>query len=461
MSKKVVSAVLTVWLLAVALTTVFLTAVVAQEGEVKDKYSKLKLLTDVIGLVQKNYVEVPNFDDLVEGAVKGMLTTLDPHSSYLSPDHFKDLKVETSGEFGGLGIEITVREGLLTVVSPIDGSPAFRAGVKAGDQIIKIESEFARDLSISEAIKKMRGKKGTSVTISVFREGTTGLIPITVVRDIVRVKSVRSRMLGGELGYIRLKQFQEGSSDEFLEAYNGLKTKAKDGELKGLVVDIRNNPGGLLSEAVRVSDLFLEGGLIVYTDGRLESQKLEYFAHEDGSDGTIELPTVVIINEGSASASEILAGSLQDHGEAVILGARSFGKGSVQTVLPMDSGAALRLTTALYFTKSGRSIQAEGVTPDLEVPATLEDGSKPKTTKFRPREGDLPGAIKNPNSEDKSDKGDEATSAETARISARDAMKMKLTELLATDNQLNEAYKLLKAWDRFKHIPVVRPDKAA
>ncbi|MCC6954448.1 MAG: S41 family peptidase [Deltaproteobacteria bacterium] len=447
--------------LAVVLTINFVHQVSAKDTAPEDAYGSLREFTDVIALVQKNYVSDVNVKGLVEGAIKGMLVTLDPHSSYLTQDSYRDLQVETKGEFGGLGIEITVKDGLLTVVAPIEDSPAFRAGVKSGDQIIKIGDEFTRELSIGDAVKKMRGPKGTPITISVHRENIKELIPLTVVRDVIRVKSVRSRELEQGFGYVRLAQFQEGSADEFVAAIQELAKKQKDRKLHGLVLDLRNNPGGLLTQAIRVSDIFLEDGLVVYTDGRLESQKQKYYAHKDGDEP--KYPIIVIVNGGSASAAEIVAGALQDAKSALILGTQTFGKGSVQTILPMDDGAALRLTTALYYTRNGRSIQAQGITPDVIIQAERFQKDTEELLETEPveplKESDLPGAIPNPKNKEEKKHSSGAAPARGVKApgtpppSTSELMSMDLKELLKLDPQLNEALHLLKTWHVFKATP--------
>lgn len=433
----------------------------AVQGSLKDDFKILKTFSDIIGLVEKNYVEAVDIDSLVEGAIKGMLSSLDPHTGYMNRQNYDSLREETSGEFGGLGIEITLKEGVLTVVAPIEDSPAFKAGVKAGDQIIKIEDEFTKNLSLEDAVKRMRGPKGTSVTISVARKGRKDLIPVKVLRDIIKVKSVRFRSLGDGFGYIRLAQFQDGSSEEFRKALKELDGLNGDVSLKGLVVDVRNNPGGLLNQAIRIADLFLKEGVVVYTEGRLESQKQKFYAHNDGIEP--DYPIIILVNEGSASASEIIAGALQDHGRALIMGTQTFGKGSVQTVLPMESGDALRLTTALYYTKSGRSIQAQGIKPDIEVTLKkVSDEDRKSAEQSLPKkvkEKDLPGAIKNPAKKEPSsnqpssgkenDSSDSSNTDEHEPITVRSLMTMELSNLLTLDSQLNEAYKLLVAWDRF------------
>ncbi|MCC6932986.1 MAG: S41 family peptidase [Deltaproteobacteria bacterium] len=432
----------------------------ASEKEQKDEYGELKIFTDVIALVRKNYYEEVEFKKLVNGAIKGMMLTLDPHSSYLDPETYKDLKVETKGEFGGLGIEITLKEGLLTVVTPIEDSPAARIGIKAGDQIIKIGEEYTKDISLNDAVKKMRGPKGTPVSISIHREGRKSLIPFTIIRDVIKVKSVRSRQLDNGYGYIRLAQFQEDSIAEFNKALKKIAADSLNGEIKGLIVDLRNNPGGLLTQAIRIADAFLEEGVIVYTDGRLESQKQKYYAYRDGNEP--RFPMVALVNEGSASASEIVAGALQDAARAIIVGKQTFGKGSVQTIIPMDNNDALRLTTALYFTRSGRSIQAQGITPDIAIESKKlpEDKEElPKEELSFPKEKDLPGAIKNPKNnkseeeapaEIKPDAENGAKAPKILLIGSQAAMEADLKILLEEDPQLNKALEILKNWKDYE-----------
>src|SRR5512134_2727738 len=344
-------------------------------------FSKLKAFGDVLSTVQASYVEEPNVDELVNGAIKGMLQTLDPHSSYLTPDMLKQVEVETKGVFGGLGIEIGVKDGILTVIAPIEDTPAFRAGLKAGDKIVKIENEPTRDMTVTDAVKRLRGEPGTKVTISIVREGLSEPRAFTITRDIIKIKSVKSKTMGDGIAYIKLIQFQQDTNSELEKALQAA-LKEKQG-LKGLVLDLRNNPGGLLDQAVKVADEFVESGLIVYTDGRIESQKYKYFARKEGT--YTGFPMVVLVNAGSASASEIVAGALQDHGRAILLGAPTFGKGSVQTILPLEDGSALRLTTARYFTPNGRSIQAKGIEPDIAV----TDGREPPDGHQSLREKDI------------------------------------------------------------------------
>lgn len=483
MKKQVViSKKLFIFLLAGCLFSVFsflnfALYVAAKEAEDPDSYKELKVFTDVIALVQKNYVESVNIKQLIEGALKGMLLNLDPHSSYMTEESYNDLKVETKGEFGGLGIEITVKDGLLTVVTPIEDSPAYTAGVQPGDQIIKIEDEFTKNMTMVDAVKKMRGPKGSHVNISVHRKDRRDLIPYQIVRDVIKVKSVRFRLMEDRFGYIRLAQFQEESTDEFMKALEELNKQAKDKQLQGLVVDLRNNPGGLLNQATRISDIFLKEGVIVYTDGRLDSQKQKFYAHDDGKEPAF--PIIMLVNGGSASASEIVAGAMQDAHRAVILGTQSFGKGSVQTILPMENGGGLRLTTALYYTRSGRSIQAQGVTPDVIVAekraangaAVSEDGDE--DLGWPMKEKDLPGAIKNPqnnntekpnekkqgavNKEDQSkDTSKDKENEDRIPVGSRKTITEDLNKVLKEDPQLDEAIKLLKTWHVFQGKPGIQ-----
>jgi carboxyl-terminal processing protease len=425
----------------------------------REDYENLETFTSILSIVKKNYVDDVSSKDLVQGAINGMLSSLDPHSAFLTPDLYKDLQMDTQGRFGGLGIEITIRNGILTVVSPIEDTPAYKAGVKAGDQIIKIEDEFTKDMTLVDAVKKMRGNRGTKITISIKREGISELLNFNLVRDTIRVQSVRSRVLEDGYGYIRLAQFQERTDRDLQKS---LETLSKEkGGLKGLVLDLRNNPGGLLTQAVRVSDMFLESGMIVYTDGRLDSQKQKYFAHKDGT--WSNFPVVVLINGGSASASEIVAGALQDHKRAVILGTKSFGKGSVQTILPLDDNSALRLTTARYFTPKGRSIQATGIVPDIviENPVQIPE-TKVENNKDRPilREENLPGHLRNPNSKPEV-KEPLKDSKETAPKPDEDSKTVQPTppnEGTENDAQLKRALELLKGWDVFKQLVLTNKD---
>ncbi|MEA3333991.1 MAG: S41 family peptidase [Pseudomonadota bacterium] len=434
----------------------------AQAIDSKSPYEYIKLYTDTLSLVQKNYVEEVEVKKLVYGSIKGMLSDLDPHSSFMPPDMFKEMQVETTGSFGGLGIEITIRDGVLTVVSPIEDTPAFRAGIEAGDRIIKIDGELSKDMTLMEAVKKMRGPKGEEITISIMRQGLSSLLDVTIIRDIIKVVSVKSKMLTEEIAYVRLTQFQA-------RTYADLNRKMKEMKieypLSGLVLDMRNNPGGLLQQAVKVSDYFLKSGLIVYTDGRISKQNMRYQAYDDGTEG--DYPIVVLLNGGSASASEIVAGALQDHKRALVMGTPSFGKGSVQTIIPLEDGSAVRLTTSLYYTPSGRSIQAKGIEPDVLVEAgTVVRRDQQKGIMSHLKEKDLKGHFENgnghtedsetpqkpkPQSLDEKDQsgGESQTSADKVNDKA-DGKKDEWRE----DVQILRAVELLQGWQIFKQLGV-------
>jgi carboxyl-terminal processing protease len=424
-------------------------------------YENLQTFTNILAIVQKNYVEDVTTEQLVEGAINGMLTSLDPHSAYLTPDLYKELQVDTKGSFGGLGIEITVRNGVLTVVSPIEDTPASRAGVKAGDQVIKIDGEFTKDMTLVEAVKKMRGPKGSKVIISIKREGVNSLFDVSLVREVIKVQSVKSKWLDKGYGYIRLAQFQERSANDVEKA---LDTWTREGGIEGVVLDLRNDPGGLLTQAVKVSDLFLDAGMIVYTDGRLENQKQKYFARRPGS--YIDFPMVVLVNGGTASASEIVAGALQDHKRAVILGTTTFGKGSVQTILPLDDNSALRLTTARYYTPSGRSIQATGIVPDIVMDNVLmaKVGEGPGRRTSGLREANLPRHFENKKGEPAppavSEPDGEPEQPPGELPEPEDEVGIKEGEV-GKDPQLDHALELLKSWKVFKTLVAKRDDVVA
>jgi carboxyl-terminal processing protease len=327
-------------------------------------YEDLRTFTEIFGRIKRDYVEPVSDKKLLEDAVKGMLSGLDPHSAYLVPEEYQELKEGTTGQFGGLGIEVTMENGFIKVVSPIDDTPAQKAGVKTGDLIIKLDDKPVKGMSLTDAVKMMRGEPGSTIVLTIVREGEEAPLKLTLARDIIKVKSVKSRILEKGYGYVRISSFQSGTGDALKGALAALK-KENGGNLKGLVLDLRNNPGGVLNAAVEVSDAFLKSGLIVYTEGRIENSEMRFnAAPDDLIDGA---PIVVLINAGSASASEIVAGALQDQKRAVIMGEKSFGKGSVQTILPTSNGAAVKLTTARYYTPSGRSIQAEGIEPDVTL----------------------------------------------------------------------------------------------
>jgi carboxyl-terminal processing protease len=324
----------------------------------------LRTFTEIFAKIKNDYVEPIEDKDLLENAIRGMLAGLDPHSAYLVPADYKELQAGTSGEFGGLGIEVGMEDGFVKVISPIDDTPAYRAGVEAGDLVIRLDDTPVKGMALSDAVKIMRGKPGTDIVLTIVRDGEDKPLKITITRDVIRVTSVKSEMLDSNYGYVRISQFQSRTGDNLREALEKLEGSS-DSPLKGLVLDLRNNPGGVLSAAVSVSDAFLKDGIIVYTEGRLDDAKLKFNAKP--TDILNGAPLVVLVNGGSASASEIVAGALQDHQRAIIMGQKTFGKGSVQTILPMDNGSALKLTTAKYYTPSGTSIQATGIAPDIEL----------------------------------------------------------------------------------------------
>jgi carboxyl-terminal processing protease len=428
--------------MVLVITTVFLIGVLIGSGQSQkvsalsnSMYEDLKIFTDVLSLIQKDYVEETKSKDLVNGAIKGMLETLDPHSSYMPPNMFKDMQEETKGRFEGLGIEITIREGVLTVVSPIEDTPAFKAGILAGDQILKIDGESTKNFTLMDSVKRLRGPRGTKVTITIMREGFTKPKEFTLVRDVIPVRSVRHELLEKNYGYIRLSQFQEKTDGEFEKAVKALEEESK-GSLKGVVLDLRNNPGGLLDQAVKISDRFIDSGLIVSVEGRKEDQKLKFYAHPNGN--LARYPLVVLVNGGSASGAEIVAGAIQDHGRGIIVGTQTFGKGSVQTIIPLKDGSGLRLTTARYYTPNGRSIQAKGIVPDIVVkPSKPEEEKEGVTPKF-PAEKDLERHLID------MEKG--------APKEKEKPKKEEVKEKKPVDNQLERALELLKSWDIFKNI---------
>ncbi|MEA2626228.1 MAG: carboxyl-terminal processing protease [Candidatus Binatota bacterium] len=446
-----------------ALTALLVTGRVQSVAAVaRESYEKLEAFTNILAIVKKNYVDPVTTQQLIEGAINGMLTSLDPHSAYLTPDLYKELQVDTKGSFGGLGIEITVKNGILTVVSPIEDTPAFRSGIKPGDQIIKIEGEFTKDMSLIEAVKKMRGPRGTKIKLTLRREPHPELFDVSVVRDVIKIESVKSRLLEKGYAYVRVTQFQE-RTDEDLERALDDAAKQSGGKISGMILDLRNNPGGLLTQAVRVSDMFLESGLIVYTEGRLEGQKQRYYAHKRKA--YLDYPMVVIVNSGSASAAEIVAGALQDHRRALVLGTQTFGKGSVQTILPLEDNSALRLTTARYYTPSGRSIQATGITPDIimeERPmlAKAEQGEPPPSGNFEPiREQNLPKHfdVNRPKPEDKGATEPESKQKPPAGPDDADVVRELEPE---KDPQVQRSLELLKGWQVFSTLMAKREEAA-
>jgi carboxyl-terminal processing protease len=399
----------------------------------KSTYKTLRTFNEVLDIVEKNYVEEVDANTLIKGAINGMVKSLDPHSSFMTAEMYKELEVDTRGSFGGIGIEITMTKGVLTVVSPIEDTPAFKAGVKSGDQIIMIDQQSTKDITITEAVKKLRGKKDTKVTLTIMREGLAKPKDFVLIREDIKIKSVKSKNFDKNIGYIRLAAFQERTTDDLKKTLREVTEKMQP--LQGLVLDMRNNPGGLLNQAVEVSDVFMKSGTIVSTRGRTKSMESKNIARNDGDEPTC--PMVVLVNEGTASAAEIVAGALQDSGRAVIIGTQTFGKGSVQTVIPLEDGSALKLTTAKYYTPNGRSIQAEGIMPDIIVKYVPPVEAK-ATPEGIMRERDLVGHIKSPQ-----ENGLKAAEpkAEPKKDEAEEAV---------PDNQIKSAIDILKSWEIFK-----------
>jgi len=400
----------------------------------------LRIFTKVYDHIRKGYVEEVSDSKLLEYAIKGMLSELDPHSSYLDASSFDDLQVNTTGEFGGLGIEVGMENGFVKVISPIDDTPAQKAGIEAGDLIIKLDDKPVKGMSLNEAVKEMRGPKGSELSVTIVREGVDQPFDLVITRDTIKVQSVRSRIIEEGYGYLRIAQFQVNTGKDVVEAIS--KLKAEEENLRGLIIDLRNNPGGVLQASVEVADAFLEEGQIVYTKGRIDNADLSYTAKP--GDETKGLPVVVLINDGSASASEIVAGALQDHRRAIIMGTQSFGKGSVQTVIPISEERAIKLTTALYFTPNGRSIQAQGIEPDIVV-------ERVKVTAVKPRNGmteaDLSGHLNNANGGEESGTKDREEQNQTESLFNR-------------DNQVYEALNLLKGLHIFGQKPTASPSLA-
>ena len=400
-------------------------SVYALKDDQEIPFEDLQAFTDVLSRIKSDYVEGVDDKKLIEDAIRGMLSGLDPHSAYLNISEFADLKVGTTGQFGGLGIEVGMENGFVKVISPIDDTPAARAGVQASDLIIKLDDKQVKGMTLNDAVKIMRGKPNTDIVLTIVRQNEPKPLVITITREIIRVKSVKNRMLEPGYGYVRITNFQSRTATDLLKAISDLQ---KESTLEGLILDLRNNPGGVLTGAVNVSDAFIDDGLIVYTEGRIDDSSHRYPATP--GDSLNGAPLVVLINGGSASASEIVAGALQDHKRAIIMGTKSFGKGSVQTIQELRNGSAVKLTTARYFTPNGRSIQARGIVPDISL-NTLKISSSDKGDAATFSESDLDGRLSNPNG----DSDDTADSAKTTED----------TEKLAeTDFQLFEALNLLK-----------------
>lgn len=441
-----------VLLITLLTTTFLLTGGMKKVSSLGKAYENLKIFTEVISLVESSYVEEVTPKELIEGAIQGMLRNLDPHSSYLPVDSFKEMKVDTEGEFGGLGIEITIRNNLLTVVSPIEDTPAYRSGIKAGDIITKINGESTRDIPLTEAVKKLRGPVNTKIIISIFREEFKTAKEFTITRAIIKIKSVWYRKMEDNIGYARVRNFAKTTTDEIKA---GLEELSKEGPLKGIVLDLRNNPGGLLKQAVEVSNLFLKKGkLIVYTEGRTPDQNMRFVTEKDSK--YVDFPVVILVNGGSASASEIVAGALKDLKRAIIMGTKTFGKGSVQTVIPLSDGSGLRLTTAHYFTPGGEVIQDIGITPDIIVenqvikPANEEDKEKELKAKRKKELSHRIFGIKNENSGE----GEEETEnkKQSNNNKPRDEKEAQFLKAYKNDIQLQRAVQLLKGVDLFQDI---------
>lgn len=429
------TAALVALLILVGVTTGDRSPISNAQAYISQTYDQIRLFSEALSIVQKNYVEEPEPQELVRGAIKGMLTSLDPHSSFMAPDMYKEMQIDTQGEFQGIGITIGLRDGILTVIAPIDDTPAFRAGILAGDKIVKIEDITTKDMSLMEAVKLMRGPKGTKVTISILREGAPEPIKHTITRDVIPLYSVKTKDVDPAIGYVRISQFQKKTSSEFEDALEKIREEKGD-SFQGLILDLRNNPGGLLISAIEIADQFIKTGPIVSTKGRHKNQDFAYNAKNKGTEP--EYPMVVLVNGGSASASEIVAGALQDYKKAILIGTTTFGKGSVQTIYRLGDGSGMRVTTARYFTPSGRSIQATGIEPDIIV------RNQTGATRGHMREKDLKGHLENDQIKNDGDDIDE----EDEEAPAMDFIPEDPTE----DTQLMRAIDLLKGLDLFKDM---------
>lgn len=405
-------------------------------GYASESYEELKVFAEVLTQVKKHYVEETPTKDLVHGAVRGMLATLDPHSSYMTPDMYKEMQVETRGEFGGLGIQIGVKDHRITVIAPIEDTPAYAAGIESGDVITKVDDFSTKDLTLMEAVQKMRGFKGTKVTLTVDREGAKAPLQFTLIRDTIKIQSVRSRVLDERIGYVRISQFQEATADDL----GGKLAELKESKIQGLILDLRNNPGGLLSAAVGVSEQFLESDKLVVSIKGRDGRKDEYRARMASEH--YEYPMIVLVNQGSASASEIVAAAMQDWGKAVIIGKTTFGKGSVQTILPLSDGSGLRLTTAKYYTPRGESIHKVGVKPDIEVdpkPIKITQADSSANGKSEKEAVALAEPVKS---------SEEGPASEEKEKDLKDIE----AEYMKKDVQLQKAIELLKTWKVFKEL---------
>jgi carboxyl-terminal processing protease len=427
----------TVVISGLTLTAILLVGIVIgkggdRAGYASEPYEELQVFAEVLSQVKKHYVEETQTKDLIQGALRGMLAGLDPHSSFMTPDMFKEMQVETKGEFGGLGIQIGIKNNRLTVISPIEDTPAFEAGIQPGDTIIKVDDKPTKDLTLMEAVQHMRGARGTSVELTIEREGLENPLVFTLKRDIIKIQSVRSKLLEGNLGYVRLSQFQEATVDDLSTELEKLASK----NIQGLILDLRNNPGGLLTAAVGVSEQFLESGrLVVSIQGR-NGKKDEYRARANSKN--YQYPMIVLVNHGSASASEIVAAAMQDWGKAVVIGTTTFGKGSVQTILPLSDGSGLRLTTAKYFTPNGKSIHSIGVQPDIVI--------DPKPAKLAKQESSEGEKVENAVS------SSPAPSPAKPPATSTPQDKDQAQPIPPEDLQLLKAVEMLKSWKVFKEL---------
>ncbi|MBS1112930.1 MAG: carboxy-terminal processing protease [Nitrospirae bacterium] len=429
MNKKTILVVFIIFAVASAGISVGRWTVTSVGAEV-EIYEELKLFSEALSLVRKNYVEEVKPKELIYGSIKGMLSSLDPHSSFMTPEQYKEMQVDTKGEFGGIGIQIGIKDSMLTVIAPIEDTPAYKAGIKAGDKIIKINNDFTKDMSLQDAVSKMRGVPSSTVKITIIREGWKETRDFTITREVIKIKSVKSKTLEDGIGYIKVNQFQEQTSSDLAQAME----KLTEENINSLVLDLRNNPGGLLNSAIDVSSQFLSSGKLVVFIKDKKGEKIEYRSNKNTVNSAI--PMVVLVNQGSASASEIVAGALKDWNRAVVIGTQTFGKGSVQSVVPMNDGSALRLTTAKYYTPKGISIQSTGITPDIVVKAEIKNGGKGRPVI---REKDLEGHLKN--GEDIEEKPSEPEEIIPMEIDEKD------------DTQLQRAVDLLKTWKVFKELP--------
>ena len=423
---------------------------VGSSSEGKSNYESLKVFSEVLSLIESTYVEKVSSEKLIEGAIHGLVKTLDPHTSYMPPDAYHEMKVQTSGKFGGLGIEVSMRDGILTVISPIEGTPAFDAGIQAKDKIVKIENDSTLDMSLNDAVSRLRGEVGSPVSITILRDRLKAPLLVKIVRDIIKVQSIKKKVYHSDIGYIKIRSFSKNTSSDLDKALSYLRNK----NITKLILDVRNNPGGLLNQAVEVSDRFLgNGNLIVYTKGRMEDQNSRFTTHDKIKH--VDYPMIILVNGGSASASEIVAGALQDLGRAVILGTPTFGKGSVQTIMPLSDGSALRLTTARYYTPSGKIIQENGIIPDIVIEnqplPTIsekinEEAKKPtdkeKIRRFL-RERDLKKHLKGKTSIEGSEKDNQKKFTPNGDGKSLSELEKDLDK----DAQLRHAVSLLSGWD--------------